>query len=189
MSTTSDATATTTGTYSIDPTHSRIGFVARHAMVTKVRGSFNEIEGSGHFDAADPTQSSLAVTIQTASVDTRNEDRDNHLRTGDFFEAEAFPTITFASTGVEAVDADAGEYRIVGDLTIKDVTKPISIDAELAGSAVDPFGHTRLGLEGSTVISRKDWGLTYNAALEAGGVLISDKITLEFEVSAVRNDG
>ncbi|MFV0525863.1 MAG: YceI family protein [Acidimicrobiales bacterium] len=186
MSTTSDAAATT-GAYTIDPTHTRIGFVARHAMVTKVRGSFNEVEGTGRFDATDPTQSSLSVTMQTASVDTRNSDRDAHLRTGDFFEAEAFPTITFVSTGIEAVDADAGDYRITGDLTIKDVTKPITLDAELSGTAVDPWGNIRMGLDGVGAISRKDWGLTYNAALEAGGVLISDKITLEFEVSAVRS--
>jgi polyisoprenoid-binding protein YceI len=185
MSTQADTTtATATGTYSIDPTHSRIGFAARHAMVTKVRGSFNEFEGSGYFDAENPAASNLQLTIQAASIDTRNADRDGHLRSNDFFDMETYPTITFTSTSVEALDTDT--YRITGDLTIKDVTKPVTIDFDVAGTAVDPFGNTRLGLDGSVVVNRKDWGVNWNAALEAGGVLVSEKVTLEFEVSAIR---
>lgn len=175
---------TVTGTYAIDPTHSRIGFVARHAMVTKVRGSFNEFEGDGRFDAEDPSRSHLRLTIQAASIDTRNADRDGHLRSNDFFDMEAHPEITFASTSVEAVD-DA-TYRVTGDLSIKGTTKPVSIDFELTGSVRDPFGNDRIGLEGSTVVNRKDWGLNWNAPLDAGGVLVSEKVTLEFEVSAIR---
>ena len=181
------ATETATGTYAIDPSHSRIGFVARHAMVTKVRGSFNEFEGSGYFDAEDPAKSHASLTIQAASIDTRNADRDAHLRSNDFFEMETYPQVTFASTAVEPVDATT--FRVTGDLTIKDVTRPVTFDLEYTGTAVDPFGNRRLGLEGSVVVNRKDWGLTWNAPLDAGGVLVSEKVTLEFEVSAIRSDG
>src|SRR6478735_11652918 len=121
---------TLTGTYTIDPNHSRIGFVARHAMVTKVRGSFNEFDGSGSFDAEDPTRSHLQLTIQAASIDTRNADRDSHLKSNDFFDMETYPEITFASTNVEQVDAE--NYRLTGDLTIKGTTKPVSVDFEYA---------------------------------------------------------
>jgi polyisoprenoid-binding protein YceI len=175
-----------TGTYAIDPTHSRIGFVARHAMVTKVRGSFNEFTGTGYFDAEDPSASSLQLTIQAASIDTRNADRDGHLRSNDFFDMETYPEITFVSTAVEPQGGN--EFRVTGDLTIKGVTKPVSVDLEYTGSAVDPFQNQRIGLEGATTINRKDWGVTWNAALETGGVLVSEKVTLEFEVSAIRSD-
>jgi polyisoprenoid-binding protein YceI len=175
-----------TGTYAIDPTHSRIGFVARHAMVTKVRGSFNEFEGSGWFDAATPSASSLQLTIQAASIDTRSAERDGHLKSNDFFDMEVYPEITFTSTAVERVDAE--NYRVTGDLTIKAVTKPVTVNFEYMGSAVDPYNNTRIGLEGRTTVNRKDWGVSWNAALDAGGVLVSDKVTLEFEVSAIRTD-
>ena len=183
MSTTSPASLT--GTYSIDPSHSRIGFVARHAMVTKVRGSFNEFEGSGRFDVEDPSNSTVRLVIQAASIDTRNEDRDGHLRSNDFFDMENHPEITFESTAVEA--AGEGVYRVTGDLTIKGVTKPITFDLEHTGAATDPFGNQRVGFEGSVAVNRKDWGVNWNAALEAGGVLVSEKVTLEFEVSAIRS--
>jgi polyisoprenoid-binding protein YceI len=183
MSTTTVPT-TLTGTYVIDPAHSRIGFLARHAMVTKVRGSFNEFEGSGHFDAEDPTRSHLQLTVKAASIDTRNADRDAHLRSNDFFDMESYPEITFASTAVERVDAE--NYRVTGDLTIKGVTRRVAVDFEFTGAAVDPFQNQRIGFEGSTTVNRKDWGVNWNAALEAGGVLVSEKVTLEFEVSAIR---
>ncbi|MBI2706618.1 MAG: YceI family protein [Actinobacteria bacterium] len=186
MSTTVTPTtpATLTSTYAIDPTHSRIGFVARHAMVTKVRGSFNEFEGSGYFDAENPANSHLRLTIQAASIDTRNADRDGHLKGNDFFDMEAYPEITFTSTTVEQVDAE--NYRVTGDLTIKGVTKPVTVDFEYSGTAVDPYNNQRIGFEGRTTVNRKDWGVSWNAALEAGGVLVSEKVTLEFEVSAIR---
>ena len=173
-----------TGDYQLDVAHSRLGFVARHAMVTKVRGSFKEFEGHAHLDATDPAKSSAEVTIQVGSVDTGQEQRDAHLRNGDFFDAENYPTMTFTSTSVEQVNDDT--YRLTGDLTIKDTTKPISIDFEFTGSAKDPYGNLRAGFEGSTTINRKDWGVSWNAALEAGGVLVSDKVTLEFDISAVK---
>jgi polyisoprenoid-binding protein YceI len=186
MTTTTTVPATLTGTYAIDPTHSRIGFVARHAMVTKVRGSFNEFDGSGYFDAENPENSRLSLTIQAASIDTRNADRDGHLKSNDFFDMENHPQITFTATGVEQLDAE--NYRVTGDLTIKGVTKPVTVDFEYTGTAVDPYGNTRLGFEGKTTVNRKDWGVNWNAALEAGGVLVSEKVTLEFEVSAIRTD-
>ena len=173
-----------TGTYTVDPTHTRIGFVARHAMVTKVRGSFDEFEASGYFDADSPANSKLQVTIKAASIDTRNADRDAHLRSNDFFDMDTYPEITFVSTQVDKVDGE--NYNVTGDLTIKGVTKPVTIDFELSGPVVDPWGNTRLGLDGKTVVNRKDWGVNWNTALEAGGVLVSEKVTLEFEVAAVR---
>lgn len=172
-----------TGEYTLDPTHSRIGFVARH-MVTKVRGAFNDFDGTLHLDGVTPTASTGKVVIKAASIDTRNADRDGHLRSNDFFDMEAHPEIVFESTSVERAGDDV--FRVTGDLTIKGVTKPVAIDFEYTGSGVDPFGNSRVGLEGSTVINRKDWGVNWNAALEAGGVLVSEKVTLEFEVSAVR---
>ena len=175
-----------TGTYTIDPAHSRFGFVARHAMVTKVRGAFNDFEGSAVIDGENPANSSASVTLQVASIDTRNEQRDGHLRTNDFLDAENYPTITFASTSVSH-EGD-GDFVVTGDLTIKDVTKSISIPLEFQGAAKDPFGNDRIGLEGSVTINRKDWGVNWNAALEAGGVLVSEKVTLEFDVSAIKSE-
>lgn len=172
------------GTYAIDPTHSRLGFVTRHAMVTKVRGSFNEFEGTAR-TGANLQDASIEVTAQIASIDTRNADRDGHLRTNDFFAADQFPTLTFRSTEVSAVDDDT--LRVNGDLTIRGVTKPVTIDFEFGGVATDPYGNERIGFEGSTTINRKDFGMEFNAGLETGGVLVGEKITLEIEISAVKN--
>jgi polyisoprenoid-binding protein YceI len=180
---TDTVTPAVAGTYTIDPAHTRIGFVARHAMVTKVRGSFNEFSGSGVFDPDNPANISVALTIEAASIDTRNADRDAHLRSNDFFAMEQFPQISFTSTS--ATKTDDRTYDITGDLTIKGVTKPITIAFEFEGAAVDPFGNHRIGFEGSTVVNRKDWGVNWNATLEAGGVLVSENVTLEFEVSAI----
>jgi polyisoprenoid-binding protein YceI len=173
-----------TGDYTLDVSHSRLGFVARHAMVTKVRGQFGAFEGTAHIDEQDPSASKVDLTIQVASVDTGSADRDGHLKSGDFFDVETYPTITFTSTDVKR---DGSDWAVTGDLTIKDVTKPVTIEFEQTGSARDPFGNLRVGFEGETTINRKDWGLTWNAALETGGVLVSEKIKLEFDVSAIRN--
>jgi polyisoprenoid-binding protein YceI len=177
-------TADLTGNYTIDPTHSRIGFVARHAMVTKVRGSFNEFEGTGYLDVADPSRSHLELTIKAASIDTRNPDRDAHLRSNDFFAMDEYPEINFKSTSVSREGEN--NFQVTGDLTIKGVTKPVSVDFEYLGNTLDPWGNVRLGFEGRTAINRKDWGVNWNMALEAGGVLVSDKVSLEFEVAAVK---
>ncbi|MFC4785991.1 YceI family protein [Nocardioides sp. MAHUQ-72] len=173
-----------TGDYTIDPTHSRLGFSARHAMVTTVRGQFTDFAGTAHIDTANPAASKVELTIQTASIDTGVADRDGHLRSGDFFDVEANPTITFVSTKVER---DGDDWTITGDLTMKGVAKPVTIEFESTGSARDPFGNLRVGFEGATSINRKDWGLTWNAALETGGVLVSEKIKLEFDVSAIQS--
>jgi polyisoprenoid-binding protein YceI len=186
MTTNTTVPATVTGTYKIDPSHSRIGFVARHAMVTKVRGSFNEFDGTGYFDVEDPSKSHLELTIKAASIDTRNADRDAHLRSNDFFAMDEFPEITFVSTKVET--PSPAVYRVTGDLTIKGVTKPVTFDLEYNGVVSDPWGNTRVGFEGSTSVNRKDWGVNFNVALEAGGVLVSENISLEFEIAAVRVD-
>jgi polyisoprenoid-binding protein YceI len=170
------------GTYTLDASHTRIGFSARHAMVTKVRGAFNEFEGTAQLPTPDPSTWSVQVTIQVHSIDTRNEQRDGHLRSNDFLSMDEYPTITFTSTNVEQVADDT--FRVTGDLTIKGVTRPIAIDFEYQGAATDPFGNTRVGFEGSVAISRKDYGITWNATLETGGVLVSDKVELEFDLTA-----
>ncbi|MEU9161316.1 YceI family protein [Streptomyces sp. NPDC048424] len=184
--TTSPTLAELTGDYVLDPAHTRIGFVARHAMVTKVRGAFHQFEGTAHLDGADPARSTAQIVIKTESIDTGVEQRDQHLRTNDFLDAPNFPDITFRTTSVEA--SSDTEYRVTGDLTIKDTTRPISIDFEYTGTAVDPYGNRRVGLEGSVSISRKEYGVTWNAALEGGGVLVGDKVVLEFDISAIKQD-
>ncbi|MEU3450542.1 YceI family protein [Streptomyces thermolilacinus] len=178
------ALAALTGTYRIDAAHSSIGFIARHAMVTNVRGAFTDYEGTLVLDGSDPAASSASIDVTMASVDTGSADRDGHLRAADFFDVEQFPLMTFRSTSAEALGGS--DYRINGDLTIKGVTRPVSIDLEFNGAAKDPFGNERVGFEGKAEILRSDWGLTWNAALETGGVLVSDKIKLTFEISAIR---
>jgi polyisoprenoid-binding protein YceI len=173
-----------TGTYTIDPTHSEIGFSVRHAMVTTVRGQFAEYDGKLQLDGANPAASTAEVTIKVVSIDTNQEQRDGHLRTGDFFDAESHPEISFTSTAAEQVDAET--YRLTGDLKIKDTTKPVTIDFSFNGAAKDLYGNERVGFEGSTTINRTDWGLTYNAALETGGVLIGEKVKLSFDISAIK---
>jgi polyisoprenoid-binding protein YceI len=176
------------GDYTLDVSHTRLGFSARHAMVTTVRGQFKEFSGTAHVDTQNPADSKVELTIDTASVDTGNDQRNGHLVSADFFEVETHPQITFVSTEVErAVDAGETTWVITGDLTIKGTTKPVTIEFEQTGSARDPFGNLRVGFEGSTAINRKDWGLTWNAALETGGVLVSDRIKLDFDISAIQN--
>ncbi|MFG3348302.1 YceI family protein [Streptomyces sp. NPDC048018] len=179
------ALAALTGDYTIDPAHSSIGFTVRHAMVTNVRGSFAEHEGTLTLDGSNPAASSAAIDVKIASIDTGIADRDGHLRSGDFFDAEQFPTMSFRSTEAEQLGGD--KYRIKGDLTIKDVTKPLSIDLEFNGTATDVYGNERVGFEGAAEILRSEWGLTWNAALETGGVMVSDKVKLNFDISAIKN--
>ncbi len=172
------------GDYTIDTSHTHLGFSARHAMVTTVRGSFSDFSGTAHIDTANPAASSVNLTIKAASISTGNADRDGHLRSGDFFEDATNPDITFVST---SVSKDGDTWNVTGDLTIKGTAKPVTIPFEQTGSAQDPYGNTRVGFEGATTINRTDWGLNFNAPLATGGVLVSEKIKLEFDVSAIKN--
>jgi polyisoprenoid-binding protein YceI len=173
-----------TGDYTIDASHTRLGFSARHAMVTTVRGNFSDFDGTAHVDAETPANSTVNLSIRTASINTASPDRDGHLRSADFFDADVHPEITFASTSIER---DGTAWTVTGDLTIKGTTRSIAIPFEENGTAQDPFGNVRIGFEGATTINRKDWDLTWNAALETGGVLVSEKIKLEFDISAIKN--
>jgi polyisoprenoid-binding protein YceI len=168
--------------WNIDPTHSQVEFSVRHMMFTDVKGSFNGIEGAVHLDAENLAGSSVEVSIDAASVDTRNADRDNHLRSGDFFDVEVFPTLTFKST---AVAGSGDRFQVTGDLTIRGVTKSVTLDAEQLGTGKDPWGNQRAGFRGETKISRKEFGLTWNAALETGGVLVGDDIKIVLELQTV----
>ena len=179
------ALADVTGDYTVDVAHTRIGIRARHAMVTTVRGAFTSFTGTAHLDVADPAASSVTLRIDAASIDTGNGDRDAHLRSADFLDVETYPALTFASTRVEQLDDDV--YRVTGDLTIKGATREVAVDFTLSGSAMDPFGNLRVGFEGALVLKRSDWQLTWNAALETGGVLVSDKIQIEFDVSVIKD--
>ncbi|MEW2289131.1 YceI family protein [Streptomyces sp. NPDC047841] len=174
-----------TGDYTIDPSHSTIGFVARHAMVTNVKGGFQDFTGTLHLDGADPTKSTATLDVQVASIETGNADRDGHLKSSDFFKIDEHPVMTFRSTKAESLGGD--DYRITGELSLLGVTKPLTIDLEFNGAAKDPFGNERVGFEGKAEILRSEWGLTWNAALETGGVLVSDKIKLVFDISAIKN--
>lgn len=178
--------AALTGEYTFDPAHTTIGFVARHAMVTNVKGGFKEFTGTLHLDGSDPTRSTASVDVVMDSIDTGNAERDTHLKSSDFFRTDEHPTMTFRSTGAEALGGD--RYRVTGDLTILGTTKPLTIDLEFNGAATDPFGNQRVGFEGTAEIRRSEWGLTWNAALETGGFLVSDKIKMVFDISAIRKE-
>ncbi|MFI7011474.1 YceI family protein [Streptomyces sp. NPDC050145] len=177
--------AALTGDYTVDPSHTTLGFVARHAMVTNVKGSFTDFTGSLHLDGSDPSKSTASFDVQMESIETGNADRDGHLKSSDFFKTDEFPTMTFRSTSAESLGGD--DYRITGDLSLLGTTKSLTIDLEYNGSAKDPFGNERIGFEGKATILRSEWGLTWNAALETGGVLVSDKIKLNFDISAIKN--
>ncbi|AZT97301.1 MAG: YceI family protein [Brevibacterium aurantiacum] len=173
-----------TGTWVIDPQHSRLGFSSRHAMVSRIRGAFNTVEGKAVINAEDLSKTDVTLTIDVDSIDTRTPDRDAHLRSADFFDVENYPTITFKSTGVDEVEE--GSYIVNGDLTIRDVTRPVSVPLEMLGIDRDQNGALRAGFEGKRRIDRKDWGVTWNTTLDSGGLLVSDKITLEFELSLIK---
>lgn len=171
------------GTWVIDPAHTQIGFVARHAMITKVRGTFDTFEGSLTLDPNSPANSSITFGADLASVNTGVADRDGHLRSPDFFDVENHKQMTFTSSKI-SVDGDNATME--GDLTIKGVTVPVTVDVELGGVTKDPFGNTRAGFEGTTTISRKDFGLTWNAPLEMGGWLVSDDIKIVLDIAAIK---
>ena len=171
-------------TYQIDPTHSEITFTVRHMMFAKVRGHFTKWTSTLAYDTADPSKTRVQVEIDTASIDTREPQRDGHLRSGDFLDAEKFPKMVFTSKRIEP--AGQSRYRVVGDLRIRDVTREVALDVEQTGGGKDPWGNERLGFSVKTAISRGEWGLKWNQALEAGGVLVSDKVDIEAEVQVVQ---
>lgn len=173
-----------TGTWDVDPAHTRLGFAVRHAMVATVRGGFDVFSGTIVIDQADPAASSAEVEIDAASITTGNEQRDAHLRSPDFLDVETHPTLTFRSTSAEEVDADT--YRLHGELTIKGQARPVTLDLDFQGTGGDPFGNTRAGFEGRTTINRKDWGLSWNVAIEGGGIMVGEKVKIELDVSAVK---
>ncbi|WP_394827409.1 YceI family protein [Pendulispora albinea] len=170
-------------TQSIDVAHSEIGFVVRHMVFSKVRGQFKKWSATLDYDAADPTKSRVGVEIETASIDTREEDRDKHLRSADFLDTEKFPKMIFASKRIERAGKD--RYKLVGDLTIHGATNEVTLDVEATGGGADPWGNQRAGFSAKTTILRSQWGLKWNQALEAGGVLVSDKVDVEVEVEVV----
>jgi polyisoprenoid-binding protein YceI len=171
------------GTYVLDAAHKRVGFVVKHLMVSRVRGQFSEAEATITV-GEDPLQSGVTAVIQTASVHTGQADRDNHLRTGDFFDAEKYPTMEFRSTGIKSFDGN--EIVLAGELTIKDVTRPVDLTVEFEGVGRSPYGFDVFGFSAHTEIDREDWGLTWNQALETGGVMVSKKVKIEIEGEAIR---
>lgn len=172
------------GIIELDPTHTAIGFVARHAMVTKVRGTFSDWTAEVNIDQENPANSTIKATIKTASITTGNADRDGHVRGEDFFDVEQFPDMTFVATDVKFDGANAA--TVTGDLTIKETTKQVTLDVEIAGTEVDPWGQTRIGFDASTTVNRKDFGLDWNSPLNSGGVLVSEKIKIEIEGSGIK---
>jgi len=174
------------GPWDIDPAHTRIGFSARHAMVTKVRGAFNEVSGYAMLDPNDPSASEIEIRVQLASIDTRNAQRDEHLRSADFFDVENHPEMVFTATSLDEIEEN--NYVVVGELTIGGITRPLTVPLQLRGLERDPFGALRAGLEGTRRIDRREWGLEWNTPLDSGGVLVSEKITLEFELSLVKRE-
>jgi polyisoprenoid-binding protein YceI len=170
------------GTYALDKTHTIVAFVARHLMVTKMRGTFGEFEGT-IVVAEDPTESSVQAIIRTDSVSTGEAQRDVHLRSGDFFEQDKYPTMTFSSTAVRP--AADGKWRVSGDLSIKDVTRPVVLDLEFNGATSDPWGGVRLGFSAATDIDRTEFGVSWNTALDGGGVVVGNRVRIEIEAEAV----
>jgi len=183
--TTSD-TATTT-TWNLDASHTLVEFSAKHMMITTVKGRFADVRGSITIDAAHPEASTVEVELGAASIDTRSEQRDQHLRSADFLDVENFPTVTFKSRRIEGAQANAGtSFRVVGDLTIRGVTRDVTLDATFEGEGRDPWGGTRASFSATGKIDRRDFGLTWNAALETGGVLVSNDIKIVIEAQAIR---
>jgi len=173
-------------TWNIDSAHSNVDFVVRHMMVTNVRGTFDEVTGSIEFDPENPAATSVDATIDVATVSTGAADRDNHLRSGDFFEVEKYPTMTFKSTNVEVTSDTTA--KLTGDLTIRDVTKSVTLDVEFLGQINSLFGDVRVGFEATGKLNREDFGLTWNQALEAGGVLVGQDVKLQLAIQAVREE-
>ena len=173
-------------TYKIDPVHSSANFVVRHMMITNVRGAFSGVEGTIAYDLDNPSESSIDVVIDASKINTLDDQRDAHLRSPEFLDVEKYPTLEFKSTKIEP--AAAGDWKITGDLTIRGVTKQVVLKAEITSETKDVWGKTRIGASGTTKIKRSDFGLTWNAALELGGVAVGDELKIELEISAVKAD-
>ena len=183
--TTAISPTTETTTWTIDPVHSSAEFKVKHMMITNVKGRFTDVKGTLELNGADVTKSKINATIGVASIDTRNDDRDTHLRSADFFDVEKFPALSFTSTRI--TEAGRGELKVEGDLTIRDVTRPVVFEVEGPSEpGKDPWGNTRIGWSATTKINRKDFGLTWNAALETGGFLVGDEVTISLDVQAVK---
>jgi polyisoprenoid-binding protein YceI len=179
--------AETTTTWNLDPTHTTVGFSAKHMMITTVRGTFSDVKGTIVVDAANPDRSSVEAEISVASISTGVEQRDGHLRSPDFLDADGFPTIAFRSTRIEGALASPGDrFKVVGELTIHGTTREVTLDATYEGQGQDPWGGQRISFSASTKIDRRDFGLTWNQVIEAGGVLVSNEIKLEIEAQAVK---
>jgi polyisoprenoid-binding protein YceI len=174
----------TTNNWNLDTVHSGINFTVRHMVVSKVRGRFAKFGGSVTLDEGDLTRSIVEATIDASSIDTGTAQRDDHLKSADFFDVEHFPQIRFRSTRIEKLEGE--NYRLTGELTIRDVTRPIALEAEYGGRGKDPWGNVRVGFTAKGALDRKDFGLKWNQALETGGVLVSDRVDIELEVQAVR---
>jgi polyisoprenoid-binding protein YceI len=170
-------------THTVDIAHSEIGFTVRHMMFAKVRGHFGKWTSTLVYDPADPTKSNVTAQIDAASIDTGEAQRDGHLRTADFLNTEKFPAITFKSKRVER--AGEGRYKVIGDLTIRDATHEVTLDVEQTGSGKDPWGNSRIGFQAKTAINRSQWGLVWNQVLEAGAVLVSDRVDIEVEAQVI----
>jgi polyisoprenoid-binding protein YceI len=183
VTTASPQTETRT-TWTFDPTHTHVGFKTKHMMVTTVRGQFTGITGTIVGDVTDPTLAEVDVEIDASTIDTRNEQRDAHLRSADFLDVENFPSITFRSTRIERKDED--EYKAYGDLTIHGVTRPVELDVTVNGGGKTPFGTEVIGVSAQTSINRKEFGLNWNVALETGGWLVGDKINIDIDIEAIK---
>lgn len=187
MTTATASTPSTTTTWTIDPTHTLVEFSTKHMMITTVKGRFTDVQGTIVTDGSTPANASAEVTIAAASLTTGTDGRDEHLRSADFFDVEKFPTLTFRSKRIEGGALTPGaSYRVVGDLTIRDVTKEVTLDATFEGTGTDPWGNEKASFSASTKVDRREFGLTWNAALEAGGVLVSNDIRISIEVQAVK---
>lgn len=182
--TTQEAQATTGTIWKFDPSHTSIDFAVKHMMVSTVRGRFTEVEGTIYGDSEDPTNARAEVTINAASIDTRNDQREAHLKSADFLDVENYPTITFRSTRVEALSHD--HFRVVGDLTIRNTTKEVELDVAVNGVGKSPYGQEVIGLSAETILTRSDWGLNWNVALEAGGVLVGNTAKVSIEIEAIK---
>ncbi len=171
--------------WNFDPSHSMVEFSAKHLMITTVKGRITDVEGTIYTDEKDPKNSSVEVTLKAASIDTRTDQRDQHLRSADFLDVEKFPEIKFRSTRIEG---DRQSFKLSGDLTIRDVTKPITLDVEFGGRTRDPWGGERVGFSANGKIDRRDFGLTWNQALEMGGVAVGNNVKISLEVEAIKVD-